>query len=248
MLQRLVSKDIPVGIGYYTVPEAARLIRVPSLSIRRWLSGYTYATRDGERRTVPPLWTPQIPAFEKQIELGFRDLIELRFVAAFLDAGLGIQTIRRCLDHARAHVDDERPFSTRRFRTDGKTIFFEFAERAISAESDTSDLPREDRQTLIDLKNRQFAFRDVIAQTFKDLDLDDDVVARWRPFRGKDTIVIDPQRAFGQPIATSSGVPTARLASALKAEGYAQRVALLYDVPVRVVRDAEKFENELAAA
>jgi uncharacterized protein (DUF433 family)/DNA-binding transcriptional MerR regulator len=239
--------ELPLGIGYYTVPEAARLLRLPQANIRRWLGGYTFTSRTGERRSVPPLWTTQIPAFEKRIELGFRDLIELRFISAFLDAGLGILTIRQCLDHARTLVRDERPFSTQSFRTDGKTIFFKFVERVVANEIHT-EIPSDERQQLIDLKNKQYVFHEMIAQTFKDVDLDDNAVARWRPFHGKNSIIIDPARAFGQPIATASGVPTATLARAFCAEGSAKRVAFLYDVPLAIVRDAVEFESELAAA
>lgn len=239
--------ELPLGIGYYTVPEAARLLRLPQTKIRRWLGGYTSTSRAGERRNIPPLWSPQIPAFENHIELGFRDLIELRFVSAFVDAGLGISTIRHCLNHAREIVNDERPFSTHRFRTDGKTIFFELVE-CIVAGNENADIPSEERQQLVDLKNRQFVFREMIAQTFKDVDLDDTAVARWRPFRGKSSIVVDPTRAFGQPITADAGVPTATLARAILAEGSAKRVAFLYAVPLAAVRDAVEFENELAAA
>lgn len=247
MSSRGTTNDILLGIGSYTVPEAARLLRIPSINIRRWLGGYSYKTQEGDRR-LPPLWTPQIPTFEAHIELGFRDLIELRFVSAFLHAGLGLQTIRGCLEYARTLVDDERPFSTRQFHTDGKTIFFQFIDEVVSAKDGCGVVPPDELQGLLDLKKRQFAFREIIIQTFKDLDIDDTVVYRWRPFHGKDTIVVDPQRAFGQPIATNSGVPTTSLAEAVKSEGTAQRVAFLYDVPIGIVRDAVKFESELAVA
>lgn len=92
--------DIPLGIGYYIVPEAARLLRIPARNIRRWLGGYGYRTPEGELREMPPLWSPQLPVLDRHIELGFRDLIELRFVSAFLEAGLGVATIRQCLNEA----------------------------------------------------------------------------------------------------------------------------------------------------
>jgi uncharacterized protein (DUF433 family) len=183
---------------------------------------------------------------KNHIELGFRDLIELRFVSAFIDAGLGILTIRQCLNHAQEIVKDERPFSTHRFQTDGKTIFFEFVESV--AANPAADIPEDERQKLIDLKQRQFVFREMIAQTFKDFDLEGAAVARWRPFRGKSSIVVDPTRAFGQPITSDAGVPTSTLARAVKAEGSAKRVAFLYAVPVAAVRDAVEFESEMAAA
>jgi uncharacterized protein (DUF433 family) len=100
---------------------------------------------------------------------------------------------------------------------------------------------------LLDLKKHQYVIKDVIARTFKDLDIEDDAVARWRPYRGKRTIVIDPKRAFGQPIAASSGVPTVALVDAVKAEGSIQRVAQLFDIANSVIQDAINFEKSLAA-
>lgn len=231
MGQRL---DDNLGIGFYSLSDAALLLGIPQRNIRRWLGGYSFAL-DGGRRDMPPLWTPELPEVDDRLELGFRDLIELRFVRAFLDAGLHLHTIRNCLDYARECVDSDRPFSTRRFKTDGRTIFLESLERSGEAK-------------LLDLKKHQYAFKNVLERSFRDLDIEDDAVARWRPYRGKATIVVDPARAFGQPIAAKSGVPTVVLADAVKAEGSLARVAKLFEVAIGVVRDAVAFEGELRAA
>ena len=201
--------------------------------MRRWLGGYSYR-EGGELHQVAPLWEPQLPKAEDHLEVGFRDLIELRFVSAFLNAGLGLKTIRYCLEYARQCVDSDRPFSTRRFQTDGRTIFLDSANSAGD-------------EQLLDLKKNQFVIKSVIERTFKDLDIEDDAVARWRPFRGKRTIVIDPERSFGQPIAAEYGVPTIAIAQAAKAEGSEKAAAALFELPVSVVRDAVKFEESLAA-
>jgi uncharacterized protein (DUF433 family) len=224
---------VPVGIGYYTVPEAARLLQMHARTINRWLGGYVYSDH-GAKVAMAPLWTPQLPHLSGHLELGFRDLIELRFVNAFVKAGLGLNTIRRCLDYARECVSDERPFSTRRFRTDGQTIFLDTLTQSGNSE-------------LLDLKENQYVLARVIQSSFKDLDIDSATVTRWRPFNGKRTIVIDPTRAFGQPIASKSGVPTAALADAVKAEGSIERVAYLFEVSRDIVRDAVSFEKRLAA-
>ncbi|MAU99062.1 MAG: hypothetical protein CMP81_24800 [Fulvimarina sp.] len=225
---------IPFGIGSYTAVEAARLLGTPAANIRRWMSGYRY-TRNGVQHEIRPLWTSQLAMIEDHLEIGFRDLIELRFIKAFTDAGVGLLAIRNCLAHARECVQDDHPFSTRRFRTDGRTIFLE----------STKD---SQEPTLVDLKSRQYVFRQVFEKSFRDLDIEDSAVARWRPFHGKPTIVIDPIRSFGQPIASSYGVPTVVLAEAVKAEGSMERAARLYEVPVGVVRDAVLFEESLQAA
>jgi uncharacterized protein (DUF433 family) len=230
-----VPNDIvPIGIGFYTVPEAARLLRIPALNIRRWLGGYDYRFKD-EVYHMSPLWKPQLPPDEEHIQLGFRDLIELRFVKAFIASGLTLITIRTCLEFARKCVEDERPFSTRRFQTDGKTIFLESVEQSGQTQ-------------LLDLKTKQYGIQRVIERSFKDLDIEHEAVIRWRPFKGRPSIVIDPERAFGQPVAARSGVPTVALAQAVAAEGSAKAVARLYEVSVEVVRDAVAYEKSLLAA
>lgn len=225
---------VPLGIGYYTIPEAARLLKIAPRSIARWLGGYRYETH-GKSAYMPPLWEPELPAAEHHLELSFRDLIELRFVKAFMDAGLGLKVIRVCLDYAKGCVSNSHPFSTRKFRTDGKTIFLESAAQSRDPE-------------LLDLRKQQYVLRDVIAKTFKDLDIEDDAVARWRPYRGKQTIVIDPKRLFGQPIAASIGVPTMVLFDDVEAEGSIERAAHLFEVDKSVLNDAINFEKSLMAA
>lgn len=222
-----------LGIGLYTLPEAALLIGARPRTVRRWMLGYDYGPSE-DRRHVDPLWQPDLPEPEGGAELSFRDLIELRFVRAFVSAGIGLKAIRHCLDYAAQCVGSDRPFSSARFRTDGKTIFLESLEAAGDPQ-------------LLDLRRKQYAFQPMIERTFRDLDLEDGIVTRWRPFKGKDSIIVDPGRSFGQPIATASGVPTVALADAVKAEGSVERVAALYEVDRAVVRDAVSFQTALAA-
>lgn len=230
-----LTSSVPLGVGYYTVPEAARLLRMPARNARRWLGGYTFRHK-GVERSMGPLWVPHLPSYDGHIELDFRDLIELRFVHKFTEAGLSLVLIRACLEQARELTNDPRPFSTRRFRTDGRSLFMETI-REIGKDSE-----------LLDLKKRQYAIGPVLESSFKDLVFDDDVVTHWRPLPGKRSIIIDPTRAFGQPIADEAGIPTVTLSEAVKAEGTAKRVAYLYGVAEAVVKDAETFERSLLAA
>ena len=113
-----------LGIGFYSRDDAARLIRIKPDKIDRWLGGYTY--KQGKKNVEsPPLWEPDLPKANHHVELSFRDLMELRFVKAFIDTGLSVRTIRNCIHYARECVHSDRPFSTQKFRTDGKTIFLQ---------------------------------------------------------------------------------------------------------------------------
>jgi uncharacterized protein (DUF433 family) len=234
MKQEHALASSSIGVGSYTAPEAARLLHMPAPNVNRWMRGYSYR-RSGKQHDVAPLWVPQHPEIKEHLEIGFRDLIELRFVWAFVDAGVGLLAVRNCIEYARQVVDDERPFSTRRFQTDGRTIFLE-------------SILRTGETQLVDLKSGQYVLKQIIERTFKDLDLEDEIVARWRPFNGKKSIVIDPARAFGQPIAADYGVPTVSLAEAVEIEDSIDYVAKIFEVPAAVVRDAVNFENGLKSA
>lgn len=240
MPQDSATIEIPLGIGYYTVPDAARLLGMKPYAINRWLGGYHF-TLDGADRHMEPLWSVQLPRLDGRLYLGFRDLIELRFVNAFVGAGVSLKAIRACLAYARECANDPRPFSTQRFRTDGRTIYLDTLRRL-------EDEPGTEERELLDLKNRQYAFASVIEKFFKDLDIEADAVARWRPLNGKVTIVLDPQRSFGQPIATDYGIPTETLRDAVAAEGSTKLVSRLYELPESVVKDACRFEERLHAA
>jgi hypothetical protein len=173
-------KDEVLGRGVYATSEALQLVNFQRLTdedhktigiqtITRWLCGYDYEI-GRETRHLNPLWRPDYSEdnADKLIELSFRDLIELRFVKTFRDQGLSPQTIRVCFARAVQAVQDERPFSTRRFRTDGKTIFLEITGGVREGE-------------LLDLKRRQTAFRRIVAPSLRDLEFDAQVVARWFP-------------------------------------------------------------------
>lgn len=221
-----------LGVGAYSVPEAARLIGARSATLRRWVLGYQYRDESGVIRAQSPLWPLQYEIDEAPV-LGFRDLIEARVVSALRGAGLGLQTVRLCLEEAGRIVGDDHPFSTRKFRTDGKRIFLEITRDAEEPE-------------LIDLKARQQVFHRIVAPSFRDLDFDEDAAIRWWPLPNSKNIVIDPQRAFGQPIVAETGISTARIAEAFEAEGRSvTRLAKLYEISTQAVRDALAFEARL---
>ena len=110
-----------LGIGLYTVPEASRLTGISQARLRRWLRGYTY--RAGEEGAVSePVWQRQIPEIDSTLGFGFLDLMEVRFIDAFRAASVPWRVIRFCAERAREITGADRPFSSRRFRTDGRSI------------------------------------------------------------------------------------------------------------------------------
>jgi uncharacterized protein (DUF433 family) len=226
--------NVQFGIGAYTPTEAARLLGISPATLKRWLFGYSYE-HHGPLTMQKPLWQAQYGVDQDEPLLGFRDLIEARVVKGLRSLGIGLPTIRECLTRASDLVHDSHPFSTKKFKTDGRRIFLQI----------TDDLgPQERDPALIDLKSRQRVFQRIVAPSFVDLSFDADVASRWWLLPNKRTIVIDPQRSFGQPIIAENGLSTARAAQAVKAEGSVETVARLFEVNAVVIRDALRFEEQ----
>jgi uncharacterized protein (DUF433 family) len=221
-----------LGVGLYTVPEAAGLTGVPPSRVRRWLTGYAHGPRAAQGWS-DPLWTPQVPRIGRDVVLGFRDLMELRFVAAFVSAGISLHSVRCALVIGRQMVGDERPFSTSRFQTDGRTIFLQVSDEV-------------GEPTLIDLLRRQYAFHRVVEPSFRDIDFGNGVAERWWPMSHRSQVVVDPVRNFGHPIVAEHGVPTRIIADAVAVEGSTDKVAKLFQLPTSAVRDALAFERRAA--
>ncbi|WP_298396770.1 DUF433 domain-containing protein [Sphingobium sp.] len=217
----------------YQPSEAARLLGVQPSKIKRWLGGYEY--RRGDRVVEQaPLWISEYSNLD-EIYLGFRDLIEIRFVVAFVRAGLDKNSVRSLLAKARTLIGHDYPLSTRQFQTDGRTLFLEIWDHGREGETGHA----------IDVRDGQHAFRSLISPTFKDLDFDQGVVSKWHVAGRRKRISIAPEVAFGQPVIDDTGIPTFRLLEAYEAEGDEAIVARQFEVSISAVRSAIEFERGL---
>lgn len=222
-----------LNAGLYTVPEAAKLTRISTGKIRRWLKGYDF--KSGERiHRSEAVWKGELPPIDSKLALSFRDLLELRFVDAFIRAGVSWRTMRRAHARAQEQLSTTHPFCSNRIFTDGRSILLRQGE-------EDSD------QALINLANDQAEFARIVEEFEEELEFSgSDII--WYPL-GKDRqIVIDPRRNFGQPTVTKSGVPAATLARSVKANSSQEIVARWYEVHPDEVRDAVEFEESLAKA
>ena len=228
--------------GFYTVPEAARLIEVGNARrIHGWLRGYS------NRKSGPLIHRDFAPISDTQ-ELSFLDLLELRFIEHFREQGVKIQTLRRCLDTARDIWDTDKPFSTSKIkftpRKDGKDII---AEQVLRPTAESEHDPK-----LLSLFTRQYeiyvAIREILVKGLS-FDPETHLAISWRPRPEHfPEIVINPAIAYGRPFVPSK-VPTATLFEAWKAEGQQfEPVADWYEVPIIEAKMAIEFEQQLLPA
>jgi uncharacterized protein (DUF433 family) len=224
-----------LGIGIYSIPEAARISRVPASYIKRWLWGYKYVVK-GQVHRAGPLWAPQLPEIDHARALTFRDLIEIQFVYRFRQRGISLQTIRKTIGLATELLDRTFPLSSVKFKTDGKKVFAEVIED-----------PAE-RGYVFDLRTGQYLLSYVLDYLYDALEYSEfDELVRWWPL-GKDRrVIVDPRRSFGRPI-VPEGVQTNILVSSFRTEGDIKAVASWFEISESSVSDALEFERSLMAA
>jgi hypothetical protein len=204
------------------------LVGVAPGKIARWLRGH-----EANGKWYEPLWRSQVDIGDERTYLGFRDLMEVRVAAAFIAEGLSVIKVREAIGLAQEMVGAERPLSTSRFRTDGRTVFLQME-------------GEDGEQRLIDLFRQQHVFHRIVAPSLRGIEFDEvGAPARWWPAGRKSGIVVDPERAFGAPIEAETKVPAHVLAAAAEAEGSARAAALVWAVPVRAVRRAVMFQSGL---
>lgn len=220
-----------IGVGVYTPSEAALYTGIAAKDIRRWLFGYK---ADGVDHSG--LWLPELGVNDEKL-LGFHDLLEIRFVHAFRKHGVSLQAIRAASRQAKEIFNQHYPFTCRRFQTDGRSIF-------ATVFDETGD------EAILDLAKRQYAFRQVIAPAlYEGIDYTGEGKAqRWYPVKRSKAIVLDPNRNFGKPVLSSTGVDTASIYQAYLAEGQdAKRVAVIFEIPTAAVDAAVTYEHRIAA-
>ena len=217
--------------GIYTIPEAAELVGAPQAVVRVWVEGHT-----GKQ---DPVIDNQLPRVGGKSAVSFANLMELRFIARFVRAGVGLREIRKILQEAKETLNHPHPFATHTvFKTDGKKI--------------VADIARRNGLNLIyDLKSRNYEMPSVVMKSLKEnvvFDPAGEAVA-WTPRPDiAPNVIVHPKFSFGQPVLKHSHIPTNTVAKAFDVERSARFVADVFELPERHVREAVKFEEHLRRA
>lgn len=228
-----VDSHALLGLGIYTIAEAARLAQVAAARIRRWIKGHSY-TRRGGRVAQPAVWNSEQGRETAGTCVSFLDLLEVRVVDVLRQRGVPWTTIREVGAKAAERLHTPYPFCTRQFVTLGRKLLL-----ASCSPSGERDLEA--------LLSNQLHFGEIIRPFVDPVDFEESRTLRWWPLGKEAAIVVDPCRSFGAPIVAEKGVPTLVLREAVQAGHLASDVAAWYGVTQRAVRDAVRFEESLAA-
>jgi hypothetical protein len=211
-----------LGVGLYSLVEAARLLKTPRRTLSRWVEGYVLELRSGAKRYAPIIDRDDFSL------LTFGDLVELMYVRGFRDAGVELDELRGTAAKFREEWETPYPLATKRFATDGKKLLIERGGEWRDA-----------------LTGQSQAFFEAIG---KQLVHAGEFASEWRPLGMNRAVVLHPDRSFGKPIEDTSGAHTFVLAEALDAEQDASAVAWWYGTTIAAVEDAAEFERSFSGS
>lgn len=254
-----------LGIGLYSVPDVARILKVSSRAARRWVDGYFFRKRKvvrhrepqqdalielvGQGITTPapevhysaPVIETELPDIYKTRILTFADMVELLFVVRFRQAGVPMSVILDSADYLADLWQTDHPFALERFDTDGRVIFGTMVVR----DAMTKDFPNRFIQVL---HEKQLVFDDMVVPYFRTLDFQDDQAHRYWPLGKGGRVVLDRDRSFGKPIDAQTGVRTLTLYRAVKSGEDTDAICSWYDVSPEAIEKAVQYETSLRAA
>lgn len=222
-----------IGNGIYSIPEAARLTKVSNPRIYRWIRGYNYHYNN-EQITSEPVKIHDYAAIDNKYSISFSDLIEIMFIDSFRSYGVSWKAIRLAYLHAQEILKNDHPFATKKFYTDGRTIFTDIQEKIQD-------------KNFIDLVTKQFELRKILKSYLTkgiEFSHEDDAI-RWWPKGKRKGILIDPEKSFGQPIIFKYGIPTNILYNSFLNEDSIETVAKWYEIDNNSVATAVEFEISL---
>jgi uncharacterized protein (DUF433 family) len=223
-------RDLPA----YTIGEAAHYLRIPTPTLRSWVVGRNYPIKGGDRFFPPVITLPD----RTQRLLSFTNLVE----AHVLDAIRGqhnvrLPKVRKAVSFLQRNFVTRHPLADQRMETNGRDLFVRKFGQLINISQDG-----------------QLAMRELLDAHLQRIDRDSAGLAiRLYPFTRKRQasepryVLIDPYVAFGRPVLTGTGIPTAVIADRYKAGESIDELASDYEQDRFRIEEAVRCELAEAA-
>jgi uncharacterized protein (DUF433 family) len=231
------KKDIyggksPRELPLYTVPEAARVVRINPATLRTWVLGRSYPTRSGRKA-----WSPLIQiADRKQGRLSFVNLVEVHVLSALRGKQVRVDRIRSATKFIQGEMRTAHPLADVDMRTDCVDIYVEYLGKLVNASSP------------------QDVLRPLVERYLQRIERDDKGLAsRLFPITRDDgantkAILIDPEARFGRPVLADTNLETAVVADRFLAGDSTADLAADFGIDEASVQEAIRFESQLRAA
>jgi uncharacterized protein (DUF433 family) len=228
--------DMRFEAPLYTVTEAARFLGVPPTTFANWARGYRVVPRGRKPVVGEPIVTA-VPAARNYPAVPFVGLAEGLVVAAFRDAGVSLQHIRKAVNVLEREIGIEHALASELLFTDGASILYDYAQSG------------DEEELLTHVVTQQRVFADVVRDYLRRITYGPDA---WplrivSPVTSREIVAADPERSFGQPIFIRGGVRVEDVLDRIRADERPPDVAADMGVPLEDVEAVLSAELRRAA-
>lgn len=235
-----LQENIRFQVPLYTVAEAARALGVPASTFATWAFGYERRRRDGRMQRAAPVLTATGSAPGPSIP--FVGLAEGMVLAAIRRAGVPLQRVRPALEVLQREIGIEHALASRRLYTDGAELLYDHAE----------SLPETEAQAvheLVAVRSGQRVFAEVIKDYLSRIEYGPDGYAEIieLPAYGRASVLVDPTRAFGQPIFAHGGARVSDVLGRFQSGEDIETLSAEFGVPGSEIEDVLRAASRWAA-
>jgi uncharacterized protein (DUF433 family) len=217
------NQDRLLGIGVYTLQEAALYTQIASQKLSRWVFG----SSKGEA------------AFDSQLRderlISFYDMVQAMAVDRARAKRVSLHKVRQAVERAQAEYDLSMPLAYRHVMYfDGELIIDLPDKRIVGLTGDT---------------HRQNMMRPIVEPFMEHLSFGKGgLVETYTPYQAYGRkIVLNPKRQFGQPIVDGTDYRADVLANAFRIEGSLEAVMDQFNVEADDVNTAVDYMKSIAA-
>ena len=225
MITATDPKDV-LGLGLYTLPEAAMFARVSTQLLSRWMFG---------ARRGKAVFAPQIGEFVGERVASFLDFVQALALRSIRNTRkIPLQTVRKAVKFAEREYGVQYPLAR-------KHTVFVFGRDTLVI--NLGDQKSKKYVQLTGRHKRNIMMEQVIELYLEELSFDAEGLAtRYCAYSWKDyEITMDPHVRFGEPLVSSCGYSAQALFDAYVSEGGFEAAAEAYGVQQDEVRLACKY-------
>lgn len=229
----------PQDAPAYRASEAAQILALPAGTVRAWCFGHDYRHKtDGSPKRFRPVIEPADP---QQRLLSFVNLCELHLLAVIRrHHKVTLPKVRAALDYLSDELGVEHALASRRFMTNGVSLFVEHAGQLLDVSQRGQQAMRADfERALSRIEFDQRTDAPVLLYPYTRPVADGAEAPR--------TVLVDPARSFGRPVLAKALVRTEVIGQRFAAGDGIAEMAGDYGVSVQDIEEALRFERRHAA-
>jgi uncharacterized protein (DUF433 family) len=217
----MITETAKIGGGIYTAADASRIFKIPYTKTKYWFSYYAKNKLSGQIGFQYHFEIKNI------IAVNFLTLIEMYVFYTLKDKGVKTSTIIKAHSNMAKFLSTPYPFAQQELYTDGKHLLFGIGNILIQTD-----------------KSLQIVIWGILENFLEKIYYSDIRLAKkFYPLGKNNSVVINPENQFGQPIIDGTNILTQTLYFLYKGGEPIESIEKLYNLTHQNIIDAIEFSK-----